>query len=396
MPSNNHLLAVSLNNKIGCVDALIPIVLEAKARNPELQVEFYTFDDPTYWFIRDNVVLWECINHLGKMERFSKGRRRVSQARKVLALLRLAVLGFLGRLDIVHSKNLRTWPWRLLYFAAPRRCFYIRPTAFGFPEIMQGIVRLRQEIEDAVPETDGFECPVGTKVFIGNAFPEPDDELLPANKRPEQIVLDNSRGREIWLNHVWSNADRYMKEEFERVGIPPQNEIIIYLFADLSPRVLTRHPDSLTRCARQLMKSLVEKGGGRPIFVKAHIAENIPVIEEMAAEWPEAQIVATNLHVSALSTKARLLASIWSSTPMADALCAGVPTIEFAEYSDELLELTEGGAGWPESTTRFINGDIEELDQVIEELLEAPKPPERSEGTSGDPTGFYQRLAFGR
>jgi hypothetical protein len=98
-----------------------------------------------------------------------------------------------------------------------------------------------------------------------------------------------------------------------------------------------------------------------------------------SADWPE-------LHLSASKDKVQLLLpsshlnSIWLNfvktksasymgEVLADAASMNVPTIEFTDYSDRAIEVTEEGSMRPEYFTDFINQDSEKLRSVLTERM---------------------------
>ncbi|MDK1022136.1 MAG: hypothetical protein QGD90_10920, partial [Candidatus Hydrogenedentes bacterium] len=71
----------------------------------------------------------------------------------------------------------------------------------------------------------------------------------------------------------------------------------------------------------------------------------------------------------------------------------GVPTIEYTDYSDEALRITDHGSARPEFVTHFINHDREEFERLVGELTAAPPRSAWPEGATGDESGLLARLA---
>ena len=61
---------IFLNNKLLSLDTVIPFVIELKAVNPELNINFFAFNKKTMNTIVSNFFLYGITNELGSLSRF--------------------------------------------------------------------------------------------------------------------------------------------------------------------------------------------------------------------------------------------------------------------------------------------------------------------------------------
>ena len=102
---SNHTIAVILKNKIGGLDAVLPIIMEVARRNVNAKIEFHAIHGPTYQAIKKNTVLWGAVNAIGVLPDHNKGSSFRNKLAKFITLLRLIVLGLLGRAQFIHFKD---------------------------------------------------------------------------------------------------------------------------------------------------------------------------------------------------------------------------------------------------------------------------------------------------
>jgi hypothetical protein len=386
-------VAVFLKANLGSCDAIIPILIEAKSINPKLSVEFHLPDTETYSMIRKNVVLWDGLHHLGRVLVPPKKATRWGTFRQAAQNTRLIVLALLRQITVVHFTALASQKIRILCLVASRKCYHFNQHVFGFPALLWESERLRITKLGKVPNfTAGGDKPAGARVFFDHDSPR----YAGTKERDRVIVLDPPRRRQTWLSHLASNADRNFNAEFPDLEQHRADGIITIMTSGFSENPLMRQKDTMQRLFMTTIDTLAEISGGRPIVVKPHFEQDVPLIEDAIARNPDAIIRISHMHAGLLALSSKVFIANWASTTLGDALAVGVPTVEFSDYGDELLELTHGGSVWPELATVFINKDQRAFREAVVEILRQPSDAAQPAAPIDDPTGLYHDLAFGR
>jgi len=384
---------VFLKANLGSCDAIVPILIEAKSINPNLSVEFHLPDTETYSMIRKNVVLWDGLHHLGRVLVPPERTTRWGAVRRAAQNARLIMLALLRQITVIHFTALASRKLRIVWLVAPRKCYHFNQHVFGFPALIWESERLRiRKLGKVANFTASSDKPAGARVFFDHDSPR----YAGIKKQDQVIILDPPRRRQIWLSHVASNADRNFYAEFPDLVQHKEGGIISLMTSGFSENPLMRQKDSMKRLFMTTIDILVEISEGRPIIVKPHFEQDVPLIEDAIARNPDAIIRASHMHASLLALSSKVFVSNWATTTLGDALAVGVPTVEFSDYCDELLELTDGGSVWPELATVFINKDQRAFREAVADILRQPGDAAQPAAPNDDPTGLYHDLAFGR
>ena len=126
---------VFLNNKIISCDTIVPLMLEIKSNNKNIDIIFWIFDFNTYNFIKKNELLYNAINEIGSLVCLSREKNKVyfdnkgiskysfkrlniliNFLRHFLKFIVLAKNVFLDESIFIHFKALNLWPAKILYY----------------------------------------------------------------------------------------------------------------------------------------------------------------------------------------------------------------------------------------------------------------------------------------
>ena len=214
-------------------------------------------------------------------------------------------------------------------------------------------------------------------------------------------IMSPPRLRRIWLDYARERADRDLRDELESAGLDGESEFVAFMVTE--PWEQANHlnyglksADSLATLLGETLDVLIDECGGRPILIRSQLVLDFPIIEEHIRERPDAPILITQLHASVLATRARFFITNWMTTTLADARYVGAPTIEYSDYADDILTLFKGKSFCPEWASHFVNRDTDKLRETIRSILSEPTANQSEfEGTTGDPSGTVEMIAFG-
>lgn len=380
-------LQIFLNNKLISCDTILPLAMELAPRVPAGSIKFIVANHATFEVIRANRVLYDVMSSVGEL--ISIGRRPGQN--RLLHRLRVGFIlaGLIGRawLDrsvMLHFKALNNGVFRLLYKVRPERVFFCENDSYGFTQKMYDVTYY--SVPDRPPV---FRIPLASHLISFSA----DWPLLRAPEVRGRPVyrFGATRVRRIWLDHVRKSADAYFEAEFRRVGLPSSQEILVVMLGYFGQLGYMRSDQAVRERLRELLTVLLRHAGDRPIFMKPHPVTDLDILHEEIARLNDRRLIVSYLHPMVLAQRAALFASNYYTTTLGDAAMLGIPTIEYTDYADEALAITQGSMR-PEFVSEFINGDIEELDRVVRSLLSKPKK-QIPLGTESDPSGLLNTLA---
>jgi hypothetical protein len=376
--TSQHTIAVILKNKIGGLDAVLPIVMEAAMRNPGARIEFHAIHGPTYQTIKENPVLWDAVNSVGIIPDHNQYGRLRNKFTKTILLMRLTLLALLGRAQIIHFKEIAKWPLRLLYYAAPRRTFYVRDGAYGAPASLQELMRQRQD-------TYGTH---GAGIFKPNAgtsglqifFHRDSLKYEGVARHAPLVVMQPPRTLPAWQAFIAARAGTDLNTELSAAGLDPNSDVIGYMVSEpyqseTHMKYGLRAANSLPALFEKTLDVLVEEANGLPILIRSQLAVDYPFIQAQIDKRPGANIIHSYLHASVIASRSRFFITNWITTTLADARSAGVPTIEYSDYNDRLKSIFANGSCCPEWTTHFINQDQEQLRTIVRRLMDGTDVP---------------------
>ena len=387
------MIAVFLNNKLISCDTILPVAMEAHQRTGRRAL-FLTTDAETYDGIRQNVVLWDAIQRIGRLVLIGRRRRtpaswlahRLSVA---LLLAWLTGLALAGRLDVFHFRALNGWPLRWLFVVNRERTYLCESDSFGEPRLMgevRGVAYARTERRQ--PPAAGAVIAFHPEFMPYNA---PDMASCP------RYLFGPTRLRKVWLDYVRDRADADFAAAFAGAGLDDSPEIGAYMLGFFGPIPYLENGGERVMAAllEETLDVLEDCCGELPIFLKPHIFTDMRLVRAALARRPGLKAVVTYLHPSVLATRARFCIANVYSTTQADAHSLGVPTIEYTAYSRDALSVTGYGSMRPDMIDHFINRDPDRLRQCLLGLDASARAP-LPEGKVEDASGLLGRVVGAR
>ena len=360
------MIVVFLNNKLISCDAIAPLMLFVKDRNPERAIRYYWFDALTCDVIRQNVVLWDAICASGEFRCMAP---QVTLFGRWIRRVRLALMIFchtfgvlFGRQHFIHFKALNSGPLRWLAIINPKRTILFEANCWGYQRLMMdriGNIKRQRKRSDRA----GFG-----EILAGFSADWPEFHLS-ANKDKAQLLLPSSHLNSIWLDFVKTKSASYMGEVLEDAGHRRDQSIFVYILGYFGRFDFLRGAESMVRLFDETIDALVASTGDVPVVLKPHIITDREHVAERIAKYPKGKFIVADIHPAVLATQAHAFVANYYSTTFADAASMNVPTIEFTDYSDRAIEVTEDGSMRPEYVTDFINQDSEKLQSVLTERM---------------------------
>jgi hypothetical protein len=377
------MLVVLLNNKLITCDTIVPLLVELHAKNPEVRVEFATFEQKTFDIIKQNLILYEAINSMGQLTlrgRSDKGRKsRVRSLRERFATLgwltALLAKAWLGRATIIHFKSLNRWPLRWFGSLAAKRVVFMEPSAIGYAPLEKRASDLMKS------RTYTNEKPVGRYVVgFSDHWPPLSDARLEDNVK---IRLNAPFTSRHWTSFLDDRRERYIRQSFAEVDASYADNFALYILTWFGPSGLLRNRNSFPDLFEETLAAYAATCPHLPLFIKPHpvmTADERRWVFERARSFPELTIVPTDLHPMLLARSARFAVGNCYSTVFSVLCHMHVPTIEYTEYADQIRLETGNGSIRPEYVTVFVDRNPEELRSAFSTLSERkPRQAERAD-----------------
>ena len=139
--------------------------------------------------------------------------------------------------------------------------------------------------------------------------------------------------------------------------------------------------DSVANALEDTIKVLSRCIKNEVIILKPHVITDVEIVENILKKYKNIKYIITNLHPMVLASKTKFAIANYYSTTLSDFKSLGVKTIEYTDYCDKALVLTNNGSLRPDKVDYFINKNTDKLEEIIKILLKKPanKKPEVKE-----------------
>lgn len=369
------MIAVFLNNKLITADTILPLMIAVRRRRPRGHIRYYCFDRSTAADIRNNTVLHDALAETGRL--CCLGRPPGGGALRLLGH-RLRVLRHLAGLMLwaglpgtvfVHFKALNMGPFRLLARLRPRSTVFVEANCWGYHPVMM------EKVGNIGRPPRRLPTPGAGGVVVGFA------ESWPELTRPEsagkrRLVVPSTHLARDWLEWIRARADSYLAADLTAAGHPADAPYLVYILAYFGPLGFLREPDSMETLFNETMDALAQVSQHIPVLLKPHAITDRATLDRAIAARAGARFAITHLHPAVLATRAVAFVGNYYSTTFGDAAAFRVPTIEYTDYSDETLAVTDGGSMRAEFVTHFLRRDPQDPEALARLLahLAATEP----------------------
>lgn len=369
-------LYIFIGHKLISVDTVLPLVYELKKQNKVNKVKFITTDILTFKGIKKNYVILDAIEKIGtlvfignrfkiykvikKPNTLDKIKSSINKnIRKFFGLpffLQLIILSLFNKLLIFHFKLFDLSPWRIIrYFNKSN--IYKLDKSWGN----------KKEIEVAVAlEGKKINTPKHDK-SVGNiiAFHKDSSLLKNCNKIKKSFLLPPTSNYKAWINFLKKNYNFYISAELKRNNLKINQDIITIMLGTFAPLGFLNSKEAAIYCLKETLSVLTKLNLKFPIFVKPHVVSDEGVYSKIIKSFKNNKIIVTQLHPGILALKSKVFIVNNYSTTISTAKLLSVPTIEYTDYSKEMLKITKNKSVRPDYVDYFINRDKAKLKRTI-------------------------------
>ncbi len=352
-------LSIFVNRKIISYDNILPFIFELKHLYKKARIDIWFPDKETYYAIKKNTFLYNTGRKIGKFFIISNNHLVGKEAffHMLYNIFRLSILLIKSKLTytyFVHFKLLDSKPFNLLKIINNKRTFL----AENFP---YGYTQLQQDFFKHVP----FKLNDKNKNLL-----EFSGKWLEVNRTDKNIVLYGiTKEGKNWINFIEKQADIIFKEEFKKLKIKNETEIIPIMlgtFEKLPHQINKNIPIQLLKESLEIISVLKIK---IPIFIKPHIITEMQTLKKIVDNFSNLRVFITYLHPMILATRSRIVICNQYTTTLNDFHIMGTSTIEYAGYNKKALRMTNNGSVRPDYVDYFINKDNDKLKKIISSLF---------------------------
>lgn len=368
------MLYVFLKNKIIGADAAAPIVIELRARHPGHPVTYVVPSLQALQAIERNVVLHDALRESGRLVQV--GRRRdglfgylESKIRGLVWLLGVAGRSFLKRTVHLHFGAFERWPFKLLFHVAPGRTLIADSAYHGFTKLMREFAQLKTDREFVLPPRHM----TAALVF----HEESDVGRAAASAGMPCFRMSAPHELPAWQRWLDAAAHRYFDELAKQQPALDQPWFVTLMLGYFGPHAFMRDPAGGIGLFEETLDVLCRTVPDVPIVIKPHAITNMDELGRSLAKFRRAKLVVCQLHPAMLAARSYAVVSNYYSTTQSTACRMGVPTIEYTDYSDRALAITNGGSIRPDHISHFCQRDPARFAEMLNELVVGRTEPVR-------------------
>jgi hypothetical protein len=175
-----------------------------------------------------------------------------------------------------------------------------------------------------------------------------------------------TRVRKSWINYIGKRSEYYFQKYHNNVDFSKGCIILILSYFGRLPA--QRIPnDSISIVFKKTIEVLNKEKGDLPVLLKPHVFTDLDIVNKEIYDKDDFHI--TYLHPTVLASKAKVFICNTYSTTMADAYSLGVRTVEYSDYSSDVLQISGGKSQGYEYIDKFINNDKNKFKKKIKSIL---------------------------
>lgn len=367
------MIVVFLNNKLVTADTIVPFMLEVKKARPDREMLFLCADEKTFQILNRNIVLLNCIQHIGQIHNLGSPNRTVvgrtiGVLRKLRTLLILTFRLVIGeRTHFIHFRALNEAPFSILAKFNLHRTCLMEPTCWGHSKTMIEIVGN----QNGARRWSSQPARCGTMIAFSEDWPQLHH---PAHVSTRKLLIESTHLAPAWIEYVSSNSDRYFHDILKSAGYSADTRVIVYILGTLGPLGFLRDASTMPKLLDDTLSVLEEYSFHMPVILKPHAITDEALLREALARRTRGHFVVADIHPMVLATRAVAFIGNYISLSFGDARALSVPTIEYTDYSDASLSLTRNRSMRDDLVTHFISGDPTRFRQVLSEIVLNPPP----------------------
>ncbi|MDA8881838.1 hypothetical protein N9I90_03885 [Alphaproteobacteria bacterium] len=382
---------IFLNDKLISLDTIVPILLELKSVNSELNLNFFVFKQKTLNTIKSNFFLYNITKELGNISRFGPESldsfsflRRLSAC---LLLLKLMIQGLFQKNVYIHFKALEDFPFSLLYYTNQKNTYLFEANPLGQSK---SFTKMRNIFNELPVNYEDFGHRKSMSAYSNLvSFSEDSFQLKSAKSLRKNILyLEPPRSGKKWLDFCTLKSKDFLSKHLELREKTKTKKIILYLLGELGHFAFVDNQTNGKMLFLETLASL-RKIENAFIIIKPHPNVDLEELANLVQDSKMSNIEISLMHPSVLANYCQFAISNYFTFSLADAWLAGVHTIEFSSYRPELSRELKNTSIYPEYVDDFLQ--LTERDNFIKILNSNSKPKYRNFHAK-IPRNDYQKL----
>jgi hypothetical protein len=349
------MVIVFLKNKLMSIDSIIPILIELKD-NYDVESLIVVRDQKTFIGIKNNIVLYDAIKYVGSILYVGShsSNKVLSKVHELFKLVKLLLYGFIGA-KYIHFGLLNNGIYNILWKVHKNRVFYSKSDSYSHTHSnVRELVRRNPNSNRVIPFGASF-------ISYDELLPH-EYSLLSNVKRT--FIFGETRTRYSWIHFSWYRADYYLKRYHP--SLKDNERYIVYIVGSFATIPHLRESDSLVKLFDKTITSITRNYPDLKILIKPHVTTNMDILYEAQSNN---DFDITYLHPSVLAKRAILFISNVYSSTLADGYNLCVPTVEFTDYKEVILERTNGKSFSPQYVDFFIINNDAQLSEALDLII---------------------------
>lgn len=378
------IINVVLNNKLISCDSIIPVCMEVKSQKPKVVFKFYCESGRHKLAVMQNKTLHRAIISIGELKAFGElGKAtNLNWFKKpiiILQILSLIISSAIKKSFFIHFVKLDYFPYSLIKLCHRNKTILFESSAKTANSLLtKGYGRKPVKYRLDEPSIVGF-----SSLWLAS---------LSAESRQKHIQIPQSFLMPAWNNFLDAQVEALNIENHWLALKSKDRPIVVIILGTLGALQLMREDGGMVNLLRLTIKAVQSAASESLIVMKPHPVTDMNVLTDIINEFSGANIEVEYFHPGLLAKFADVVICNAYSTSMPDAHSSGATTIEFSDYSSDILKLSKGLSVEPDYIDYFINHDFEKLVHLLGVLLKTKT--NRLERRQLSPQGFKNITKF--
>ena len=368
---------VFVKNKLISLDTIIPVLLELK-ESYNISSTIIVFDRLAHEGIKSNVVIRDVVKYIGSELYISRGVnnriiRKVVIFSSLFMLMIKAVFGY----KIIHFGILDIFPFKYIFSSFKRNVYFSQHDSF---------LHTHDKYDYLFSKSSKKDTPnlIGDNIIVFNDGMEGLDQI---SKDKNIYFFGETRTRKIWIDYAKRNENYYFSKYHG--GLDYSKGFVVFILSTFGElKSIKNYKSGMLDLFHNTIEVL--SSFDVQILLKPHVFTDMDIVSDAIKNKKNMHI--TYIHPTMLSLNSKLFISNTYSTTLADAYSLDVPTIEYSDYSDVLLQASNQKSMGYQYVSYFINNDKKLLIETIKNILSKPEN-KGFNGVTGDNSGLLEDLS---
>ena len=371
-------LLVFINRKLISIDTILPLICEIKSYKEDIIIKVVCPDYSTLDAINKNLFILDQIKNNADLIvlslRNQEGKRTLKSIfQAIIYLIYICKEALLSKTAFIHFGLLFKKPFKYLNFFNKNHIFFAESDSYGFTQLMQDVTFLEYDSPRIYPDTSSSHLISFSKNWYLAKHK--------IKKNKKTFYFGTPRTRKFWKDLLKLKSEKYIRDELDKNNILGEKQFISIMLGYFGELKYLSNKDSVANALEDTLNVLSKCIKNEVIILKPHVITDIEIVENILRKYKNIKYIITNLHPMVLASRTKFAIANYYSTTLSDFKSLGVKTLEYTDYCDKALILTNNGSLRPDKVDYFINKNPGKLEEVINFLLKNPeyKKPEIKE-----------------